>query len=73
MINGGQVCVCPDYVFVPDGRIDMFVDIAHGMFPSIVSNDDHRSSVNEADFGRVVGLIDDTRAKGARVETRACG
>ena len=22
MVNGGQVCVCPDYVFVPDDRID---------------------------------------------------
>jgi coniferyl-aldehyde dehydrogenase len=45
MINGGQVCICPDYVFVPDDRIDAFVDVARetlrGMFPSIVSNDDY--------------------------------
>ncbi|NED60555.1 aldehyde dehydrogenase family protein, partial [Streptomyces sp. SID10244] len=25
MVNGGQVCVCPDYVFVPNGQIDAFV------------------------------------------------
>ncbi|MGH3267106.1 MAG: aldehyde dehydrogenase family protein, partial [Trebonia sp.] len=26
MVNGGQVCVCPDYVFVPDDQLDTFVD-----------------------------------------------
>jgi coniferyl-aldehyde dehydrogenase len=75
MINGGQVCVCPDYVFVPDDRVDAFVDIAsdtlRGMFPSIISNDDYCSSVNHANFDRVVGLIDDARANGASVETVA--
>jgi coniferyl-aldehyde dehydrogenase len=75
MINGGQVCVCPDYVFVPDDRVDAFVDVARetlrGMFPSIVSNGDYCSSVNEANFDRVVGLIDDARAHGASVETVA--
>lgn len=75
MVNGGQVCVCPDYVFVPDARLDTFVDIARdtlrGMFPTIVGNGDYCSSVNEANFDRVVGLIDDARAHGARVESIA--
>ena len=75
MINGGQVCICPDYVFVPDDRVDAFVDVARrtlrGMFPSIVANDDYCSSVNHANFERVVGLIDDARANGATVETVA--
>ncbi|WP_156670632.1 aldehyde dehydrogenase family protein, partial [Mycobacterium sp. E136] len=75
MINGGQVCVCPDYVFVPDDREDAFVEIVketwRQMFPTIVDNDDYCSSVNEANFDRVVGLVDDARARGARVETAA--
>ena len=75
MINGGQVCVCPDYVFVPDDRVDAFVDVTRqtlrGMFPSIIPNDDYCSSVNEANFDRVVGLIDDARVNGASVETVA--
>jgi coniferyl-aldehyde dehydrogenase len=75
MINGGQVCICPDYVFVPDARMDTFVDVARqtlrDMFPSIVSNDDYCSSVNDANFDRVVALIDDARVNGATVETVA--
>jgi coniferyl-aldehyde dehydrogenase len=75
MINGGQVCICPDYVFVPDDRVEAFVDVARetlrGMFPSIVTNDDYCSSVNHANFDRVVGLIDDARANGATVESVA--
>lgn len=62
----------PDYVFVPDGRLDAFVDVArntlHDMFGSIVSNKDYCSSVNQANFDRVVGLIEDARDKGAGVE-----
>jgi coniferyl-aldehyde dehydrogenase len=75
MVNGGQVCVCPDYVFVPDEHLDTFVDVARhtlrDMFASIVSNPDYCSSVNQANFDRVVGLIDDARANGATVETIA--
>ncbi len=75
MVNGGQVCVCPDYVFVPDDRVETFVDVARdtlrGMFPAIVSNDDYCSSVNDANFDRVLGLIDDARANGADVEAVA--
>ncbi len=65
--------MCPDYVFVPDDRVEAFVGAARatlrGMFPSIVDNDDYCSSVNEANFDRVVGLVDDARANGATVES----
>jgi coniferyl-aldehyde dehydrogenase len=43
----------------------------HGMFPTIIANDDYCSSVNQANFDRVVGLIDDARVNGARVEAVA--
>lgn len=75
MVNGGQVCVCPDYVFVPDRDVAQFVDTVRqtwqGMFGSIIGNDDYCSSVNEANFDRVIGLIEDARALGATVHTVA--
>jgi len=73
MVNGGQVCVCPDYVFVPDRHVDEFVEVARGtlrrMFPTITDNPDYCSSANRSNFDRVVGLIADARARGARVES----
>ncbi|GBE67498.1 aldehyde dehydrogenase [Mycobacterium sp. MFM001] len=75
MVNGGQVCVCPDYVMVPDDHLDTFVDTARetlrAMFPTIVGNDDYCSAVNEANFDRIIQLIEDATAKGAMVETIA--
>lgn len=75
MVNGGQVCVCPDYVLVPDGRLDAFVDHARRelcrMFPSILANPDYCSCVNEPNFDRVLGLLEDARTKGASVESVA--
>lgn len=75
MVNGGQVCVCPDYVLVPEREIDSFVEVARAtlreMFPAIVANGDYCSSVNEANFDRVVGLIEDARSRGATVEAVA--
>ncbi|GAA3702965.1 coniferyl aldehyde dehydrogenase [Gordonia hankookensis] len=73
MVNGGQVCVCPDYVFVPNGQIDAFVtqakDTLAAAFPSVVDDPQYPASVNQANFDRVIGLIEDARRHGARVET----
>ena len=73
MVNGGQVCVCPDYVLVPDDRVDEFVEVVHKtfreMFPTILDNDDYASNVNQANFDRVVGLLEDARSLGARIES----
>lgn len=64
------MCVCPDYVLVPDQQVDQFVAAAlarlRAMFLSIVDNPDYCSSVNEANFDRVAGLIEDARERGAR-------
>jgi coniferyl-aldehyde dehydrogenase len=71
MINGGQVCLCPDYVFVPAGQVDDFVAAFRasvgGVFPTYRDNPDVVSVVNDANFARVTGLIEDARAKGATV------
>ncbi|MFE3543963.1 coniferyl aldehyde dehydrogenase [Nocardia sp. NPDC059177] len=75
MVNGGQVCVCPDYVFVPEDRVERFVDILRAelrtMFPAIVADPDYTASVDTANYDRVLALVEDARARGARVESLA--
>ncbi|MGW4365846.1 coniferyl aldehyde dehydrogenase [Nocardia takedensis] len=75
MVNGGQVCVCPDYVFVPDDRLERFVEMLsarlRAMFPAIAADPDYTASVDAANYARVTALIEDAWAHGARVEALA--
>ncbi|MFE9325482.1 aldehyde dehydrogenase family protein [Nocardia sp. NPDC052278] len=72
MVNGGQVCVSPDYVFVPEDRIDAFADVVgaslRDMFPAVTANEDYTACVDQANYDRIRALIDEARAQGARVE-----
>ena len=72
LINGGQVCVSPDHVFVPRKRVDAFVAAARAAFgrlvPEIVGNPDYTACVDQANYERIVGLIEDARARGARID-----
>ncbi|QLJ04040.1 aldehyde dehydrogenase family protein [Streptomyces sp. NEAU-sy36] len=69
LVNNGQVCLCPDYVFVPASARDAFVDAYRqavlGYFPTFADNPDVVAIVNDANYARVTGLIDDARVKGA--------
>lgn len=73
LINGGQVCLCPDYVFVPRASEERFVEAVleewRTMVPTIRDNPGYTSIVNEANFRRVVGLVEDAAAKGASVRS----
>ncbi|MDP9792969.1 coniferyl-aldehyde dehydrogenase [Catenuloplanes nepalensis] len=75
MMNGGQLCLCPDWVFVPRHGLDAFVAAYQThmarYFPTILGNPDYVTSVNDANFTRVTGLIEDAREKGATVVTIA--
>src|SRR5271166_4288798 len=71
LINGGQVCLCPDYVFVAADRVEEFCQSASAaireMLPSVVDSPDLCSSVNAANYERVLALVDDAREKGANI------
>ena len=70
-LNAGQICLAPDYVFVPEERCDDFVAAATNsvakMYPDLKDNPDYTSVVNEKHFARITGYIDDARDKGANV------
>ena len=70
-LNGGQVCLAPDFGFVPAGSEAAFIeaakDIVCEMFPTMVGNDQYINFVNERHYQRVKGYLDDAREKGAQV------
>lgn len=69
-LNSGQICLCPDYVFVPKETLDAFVEKLHqqftAFFPTYLKNPSVVSIVNDQNFDRVVGLIDDAVKQGAK-------
>lgn len=70
-MNAGQICLAPDYVFVPEERTDDFIAAARSsvarMYTDIKDNPDYTSIVNERHFDRINGYIDDAKQKGAEV------
>ena len=70
-LNAGQICLAPDYVLAPRADLDRFVTAAEGavkhMFPTIKDNPDYTAIVAQRHFDRITGLVEDARAKGARI------
>uniref|UniRef100_UPI00356382B7 coniferyl aldehyde dehydrogenase n=1 Tax=Hyphomonas sp. TaxID=87 RepID=UPI00356382B7 len=71
-LNAGQICLAPDYAFVPKEKTAEFTAAATSavqkMFPSgLKDNDDYTSIVNQRHYDRIMGYLEDARAKGAEV------
>ena len=71
--NGGQACICPDYVFVReeerDGLVDSFKrNVAANLYEEgKIKKESIAQIVNQGNFARVKGLFDDAVAQGAKV------
>jgi coniferyl-aldehyde dehydrogenase len=71
MLNAGQICLAPDYVFVPRERMGEFVDSSKRavakMFPTLLDNPDYTSVVNARHFERISGYVDEAKERGVEV------
>ena len=71
LLNGGQLCLSPDYVVVPneleEQLIARVVQEAQSMYPNITENEDYAGVINERHFARLQNYIDDAVAKGAKL------
>ncbi|RZP19386.1 MAG: coniferyl aldehyde dehydrogenase [Erythrobacter sp.] len=71
MLNAGQICLAPDYLYVPESKQD---EAIHGvwqgtanMYPTLLDNEDYASVVTDRHFDRLQELVADAREKGAEV------
>jgi coniferyl-aldehyde dehydrogenase len=71
MLNAGQICLAPDYVFVPEERMGEFVESSKQsvakMYPTLVDNPDYTSVVNERHFERINNYVEEARGNGVEV------
>jgi coniferyl-aldehyde dehydrogenase len=71
MLNAGQICLAPDYVFLPRESeaavVAGFRQAVSEMYPTLLANPDFTSVVNDRHHVRLAGYLDDARAKGGEV------
>ena len=72
LLNAGQTCIAPDYVLVPAGREQAFVEAARAVvakcWPDLATTPDYSAVVNERHYQRLQAYVDDARERGARIE-----
>ncbi|WP_426415454.1 coniferyl aldehyde dehydrogenase [Aestuariirhabdus sp. LZHN29] len=69
--NAGQTCVAPDYVLVPRDKEAAFIEAYRTafkkMYPSLKGNRDYTHVVNQRQYARLNGWLQDAIDKGAKV------
>jgi coniferyl-aldehyde dehydrogenase len=71
-LNAGQICLAPDYVFLPKGEESDFVAAANAavstMYPEgLRDNADYTAVISQHHLDRLEDYLEDARAKGAKV------
>ena len=72
-INSGQVCLCPENIYVHEDVKDQFLAIAQATYQAMFYKDGKLNQdvqghiIDERNFERVKGYIDDAQAKGANI------
>ena len=71
LLNAGQTCIAPDYVLVPERRLERFIKVAaraaDEFYPTVADNPDYTSIVNERHYRRLAEYVAEAKANGTRV------
>ncbi|HMM77958.1 MAG TPA: coniferyl aldehyde dehydrogenase [Gammaproteobacteria bacterium] len=71
LANAGQTCVAPDYVLLHEHDVEAFVDAFDAavkrLYPAGPTGEDYTSILGERHYRRLLALLEDARAKGARI------
>ena len=70
-MNAGQICLAPDYVFVPKDKKEDFISqskkTVSEMYPSLKDNPDYTSVINQRHYDRLQGYVEEAKEKGFEV------
>ncbi len=66
--NAGQVCTTVDHLYVPEGKVTAFVDMAKtiisGRYPTL-DTPDYTSIIDDRAFNRIIGALQEAKDRGA--------
>src|SRR5690606_1489336 len=70
-LNAGQTCIAPDYLLLPEGRIEDWIGAlraeVQARYPDLAASPDYTRIVNAGQYRRLQGYLDDARQRGLRV------
>ncbi|MBQ4810742.1 aldehyde dehydrogenase family protein [Pseudoalteromonas luteoviolacea] len=66
-MNGGQICVAPDYVLVHQEIYDTFISKLKEKFESVPNNNEHTGLLNERHKIRLLAMLEQAKSKGVTV------
>lgn len=70
-LNAGQTCIAPDYVLLPEGKEEEFIERYQAsfakMYPTLRDNEDYTAIINDRQHQRLLSWIEDAKEKGANV------
>ncbi|MBN1533352.1 MAG: coniferyl aldehyde dehydrogenase [Spirochaetes bacterium] len=70
LINSGQTCVAPDYLFIPEGRVHQFIgacrSIVQNRYPDIMTKD-YTCIIDQKSFERLRSTLEDARRRNADI------
>ncbi|MFZ1294300.1 MAG: coniferyl aldehyde dehydrogenase, partial [Pseudomonadales bacterium] len=68
LFNAGQICTTVDHVFVPQAKVDEFVELARRIVPARypdIDGVDYTSMIDDRAFARITAALDDAQKRGA--------
>lgn len=76
-LNAGQTCIAPDYVLLPAGQEQAFIDharqVVSACYPDIARTPDYSTIVDRRQYERLLAYLDEARARGSQVVELAPG
>ena len=70
-LNAGQTCIAPDYLLLPESSRDAFIEALRAnvleRFPAIAGNRDYTTIINDTEYRRLRGYLDEATVRGVKV------
>jgi coniferyl-aldehyde dehydrogenase len=70
-LNAGQTCIAPDYLLLPETAREDFINALRAneqdRFPTIAGNPDYTGIINDTEYRRLRGYLDEAAARGVQV------
>jgi coniferyl-aldehyde dehydrogenase len=71
LLNAGQTCIAPDYVLLPEGKLEQFLGLTaqavQKFYPTLAGNPDYTSIINDRHYRRLAEYVAEAKASGTRI------